>query len=403
MIRKLLFRNPRRLLLIVLFLASSSYLYLSLTLKCLVQDEQTKARDLSELVSEPSEQKSGTPAFPAAHRRTAVVIVAPMRSGSTFVGELFNQHSDAFYVFEPFWAVENYANKTYSNALEMKVAFLKGISSCKFGDIRDIMRYYLTTKGMGVYKTCKTIDNMCARYRNQTKGKITVAQRCPVPPNLLPNVLRSTCESKQFTAIKTIRLDDVTHLQPLLQDRELDFKIIQLVRDPRGVISSRIALSRKNVSLLQSTLNTKVDREEVRELCDSMVRNAQPYKTEESWVRGRYALVRYEDVGLQPLDMMDKLYNFIGVKPQANISEWIKAHTKTAKRKRDRNDPFGTIKDPVQACNQWRLKLTLDEVKLIQSQCQEAMSMFGYKDVISAKQMSNKSVDLYDIRTSIVL
>ncbi|CAH1249239.1 CHST3 [Branchiostoma lanceolatum] len=404
MIRKLLFRNPRRLLLVVLLIASSSYLYFSLTLSCLAP-EQNKILELSELVSlQPLdlEKKSATPAPLATRKRTAVIIIAPMRSGSTFVGEIFNQHPDAFYVFEPFWALENYANKTYDITSDRKLTFLKGISSCKFEEIRDIMRFYLTTKGMGVMKTCKAMENMCARYRNQTKGKITLAQRCPIPSSSLPSVLKSTCEGKQFTAIKTIRMEDLTLLQPLTQDSELDFKIIQLVRDPRGVIASRIALSRKNISLL-STLNTKVDRNEARDLCDRMVRNAQPYKHGASWLRGRYALVRYEDVGLQPFDMMNKFYNFIGVTPEKNISDWIKTHTKTAKKKRDRNDPFGTIKDPVQACNQWRLKLTFDETKLIQSQCKEAMSMFGYKYVISAKQMRNRSVELYDTRTSMVL
>eukprot|EP00058_Branchiostoma_floridae_P000820 XP_002586308.1 hypothetical protein BRAFLDRAFT_288841 [Branchiostoma floridae] len=403
MTRKSLFRNPRTLLLAILLVASSGYLYFSLTLSCLVS-EQNKIRDLPELVvGQPlEEKKSITPAPLPIRKRTAVIIIAPMRSGSTFVGELFNQHPNAFYVFEPFWALENYANKTYDITSETKLTFLNGISSCKFQGIQDVMRFYLTTKGMGVYKTCKAIESMCAGYRNQTKGKITLAQRCPVPPSSLPSLLRSTCESKQFTAIKTIRLDDLTILQPLTLVDDLDFKVIQLVRDPRAVISSRIALGRKNISL-QSALNTKVDKNEVRQLCERMVRNAQPYKNNASWLRERYALVRYEDVGLKPLDMMQKFYNFIGVTPNKNVTDWIKAHTKTAKRKKDRNDPFGTIKDPLQACNQWRTRLTFDEAKLIQSECKEAMTIFGYEYVTSAKQMRNKSVDLYDTRAPIVL
>ena len=35
------------------------------------------------------------------HKRKLIVITTFMRSGSTFVGELFNLHSDVFYQFEP--------------------------------------------------------------------------------------------------------------------------------------------------------------------------------------------------------------------------------------------------------------------------------------------------------------
>ncbi|KAI8503131.1 Carbohydrate sulfotransferase 1 [Branchiostoma belcheri] len=48
-------------------------------------------------------------------KRTAVIIMTRMRSGSTFVGEIFNQHPEAFYVFEPIWALEHHRNHTYNS------------------------------------------------------------------------------------------------------------------------------------------------------------------------------------------------------------------------------------------------------------------------------------------------
>ena len=38
---------------------------------------------------------------PKSHKQKLIVITTFMRSGSTFVGELFNLHSDVFYQFEP--------------------------------------------------------------------------------------------------------------------------------------------------------------------------------------------------------------------------------------------------------------------------------------------------------------
>ena len=35
--------------------------------------------------------------------RTLVIVVTNMRSGSTFVGKMFDQNERVLYVFEPFW------------------------------------------------------------------------------------------------------------------------------------------------------------------------------------------------------------------------------------------------------------------------------------------------------------
>lgn len=40
-------------------------------------------------------------------RKTHVLILATTRSGSSFVGQLFNQHMDVFYLFEPLYHVQN--------------------------------------------------------------------------------------------------------------------------------------------------------------------------------------------------------------------------------------------------------------------------------------------------------
>jgi keratan sulfate 6-sulfotransferase 1 len=40
-------------------------------------------------------------------RKTHILILATTRSGSSFVGQLFNQHLDVFYLFEPLYHVQN--------------------------------------------------------------------------------------------------------------------------------------------------------------------------------------------------------------------------------------------------------------------------------------------------------
>ena len=62
--------------------------------------------------------------------RKVVVIVTFMRSGSTFLGEMFNVHKDTFYMFEPLhpWAATGCSKLTQNERMK----FLSKILSCEF-------------------------------------------------------------------------------------------------------------------------------------------------------------------------------------------------------------------------------------------------------------------------------
>ncbi|XP_066264527.1 carbohydrate sulfotransferase 3-like [Branchiostoma lanceolatum] len=402
--KAVLFLNLRTALLITLLFGSVAYLYALTTLQYMGPPgvkfpRNIEGTDNLEKPDTPPPQPTKPEAPPAIKRRTAVIIMTQMRSGSTFVGEIFNQHPEAFYIFEPLWALENHRNKTYNNP-RMQLELLRGVSGCRFEQIKNIMKFYLTTKGLGVMATCQAVDKMCDGYRDKSENA-TWPKRCPIPDSTLPKVLKSTCEDKQFTAIKTIRLDDINLLQPMAEQTDLNFKIIQLVRDPRAVIASRLNLSKKNVSVM-TVLHDKVDKKEVRELCDWMIKNAEPYKNQAGWLRGRFAMLRYEDVGMEPILTMEKLYNFIGVAPKTEVSKWLERHVHAAKRRKDRENPFGTKKDPVKTSNEWRTRLSINQVNTIQSQCKKAMELFHYQTVKTKEELRKMSLNLYSKRYSLI-
>ena len=43
--------------------------------------------------------------------KVKLIILTYMRSGSSFTGDLFNNHPSVFYVFEPLWSTQKYFNK----------------------------------------------------------------------------------------------------------------------------------------------------------------------------------------------------------------------------------------------------------------------------------------------------
>ena len=82
------------------------------------------ARYLSDPLCEPNRPNQTT--------RKIVIIVTFMRSGSTFLGELFNVHNDAFYQFEPLhpWS----GNGCSSITKKQRLDFLSKVANCEFED-----------------------------------------------------------------------------------------------------------------------------------------------------------------------------------------------------------------------------------------------------------------------------
>lgn len=78
------------------------------------------------------EERKSTVAPITQKKQTAVIIVTFMRSGSTFLGEMFNVHDDAFYMFEPLhpWSKTGCAESTKVE----RVKFVTEMLSCNFTD-----------------------------------------------------------------------------------------------------------------------------------------------------------------------------------------------------------------------------------------------------------------------------
>ncbi|XP_009993194.1 PREDICTED: carbohydrate sulfotransferase 3 [Chaetura pelagica] len=89
------------------------------------------------------------------------------------------------------------------------------------------------------------------------------------------------CRRKQHVALKTVRIRQLEFLQPLVEDPRLDIRIIQLVRDPRAVLASRmVAFSGKYETWKKwaSEGETPLGEEEVQRLrgnCESIRQSAE--------------------------------------------------------------------------------------------------------------------------------
>ena len=137
------------------------------------------------------------------------------------------------------------------------------------------------------------------------------------------------CRRKEHMAIKAVRIRQLEFLQPLAEDPRLDLRVIQLVRDPRAVLASRMVAFADKYETWKKWLAKGQDQlreEEVQRLkgnCESIRQSAELGLRQPAWLRGRYMLVRYEDVALRPLQKAQEMYRFAGIPLTPQVEDWI--------------------------------------------------------------------------------
>lgn len=340
--------------------------------------------------------------------RKHILLLATTRTGSSFVGEFFNQHGESmFYLFEPLWHVERMLasaaegnNGTVLGGIYRDV--LQGLFLCDFIPLerfispppQERVTAALFRRESSV-SLCEepvctpVVKDVFERYHCKTR-------RCG-PLNL--TLATESCESKQHHAIKTVRVRQLDSLQPLVEDPRLDIRIIQLVRDPRAILASRmVAFSSKYHTWKTWALDGQVpeDDEEVKRLkgnCDHIRMSAEVGLSQPRWLRGRYMLVRYEDIARYPMEKAQEMYRFAGIPFSDKARDWIVRNTQTTQ---GASGIYSTQKNSSEQAEKWRFNIPFTLAQVVQRVCGPTMELFGYKFVHDEKTLLNKSISLLE-------
>ncbi|XP_078704031.1 carbohydrate sulfotransferase 3-like [Branchiostoma floridae x Branchiostoma belcheri] len=380
-------RRTKKLLLLLLVSGISALLYCNIVVFHLTPGIRTRLSPLRHTSSYEPRSLTGSPP------RTAVLIVTQMRSGSSFVGELFNQHPDVFYVYEPLWALKNHPDKTHNVSEAEQLKLLQGILTCDFKNLVDLMPFYLNNKTFGAPTKSKVILKLCRSFKKLRANDSRPGLRCPIPAELLAEVLGRACRARRFTVIKTIRLTKISVLQPITEQNDLDLRVLHLVRDPRATIASRLALRHHRKDNVTTFFDDDIDDSEVDGLCDSILRNVHLKNVTASRFNERYTLLRFEDVAAAPVEKMRKLYQSLGVPLHKAVYRWVRRNTNASDPARA---PFSTRRRSKDRTGGWRLALSFAQVKFIQDKCRQTLSLLGYRRVQSAEELVDTSINLYN-------
>ncbi|XP_011669653.2 carbohydrate sulfotransferase 1-like [Strongylocentrotus purpuratus] len=304
----------------------------------------------------------------ASAKRGQIIIVTTKRSGSSFIGELFNSNPEVFYMYEPLSQVTyDVLKHRIDNRQAESLIFLlwNHTLRCNYSTFSHGPKNWL--RRSGGLNTC------------QVSGALKSSELlCPVrktPERKVGPIISKLCLDHPYTVLKTIRVKDIKDLRVFLEDPSLNLKIIYLVRDPRAVMNSRRKLKAPNADLLR---RKGPDADEIKDLCEHMARNLQYKDDPPSWLKGKYMLVRFEDVAEDPIEQTQRIYQHVGIKIHQDVLGWLKNNTHGNKG-HGTGGPFSRTRDTDNVINAWKNSISEEVREEVERKCSHVMDALSYR------------------------
>lgn len=269
-----------------------------------------------------------------------ILILTTTRSGSSFLGEIFNSRSDVFYLFEPLW----HLNEIYTEYVKV----LKALFNCELVVLRKYLTQNFFFKRNYSKALCKP-GKTCIYGLNGDRKYTCDGLKCQ-PLNL--DIASLYCQTFDTVVIKTVRIRNKTQALELMT--QFDIKIIHLVRDPRGSFNSKI-----------KTFNRDYNFKQIAKICQDDIDIYETLKD-----RLGYYLLKYEDLIINPGKELFHLFSFCELMFDEEVLKTIDRLTNT-----NRSGPYaiGKIKP-----SGWKTQLSTFKIDMIENACSVNMKLFNF-------------------------
>ena len=321
-------------------------------------------------------------------RHQNVMITSVPHSGELLLGELFNQHRDVFYLFEPFHSMkyfrENRPPEVYTSILR---SFLQGILGCdftKFTFYTDFLSKHYRALVHRLSSRTLSSPPLCPEF---VPGRFYNIRFCT---HLQPPTLNAICKLHDYTVVKTTQLVDLDRIAQLEYGTRNLFRVVELVRDPRAVLYTQ---SREIENASETWLVNEASK-----ICTQQIRNRRYLENSEIKKPGRFITIKYEDFVSSPLEGFQNLSNVLGLPRSRHASQMLEGVLKdgftwpmTTEGKETVNDTRTKI-NLTQSVSEWQNGLDTWQIRSIERECSTAMNMLGYKtyDQISREGLKSK-------------
>ncbi|XP_078681850.1 carbohydrate sulfotransferase 3-like [Branchiostoma floridae x Branchiostoma belcheri] len=154
-----------------------------------------------------------------------------MRTGSSVIGEIFNQNPAFFYIFEPLRQIEK--RGIINSNVNFSTGFAKALWATLNCDFTELVKY-TTSRRFFKFRSSQHILQFCDKVLQWSFRECASV----LQPKVITK-LETYCNRIPYSAVKTIRVQNIHSLQHLVNDSTIHLKIIHLVRDPRATFASR--------------------------------------------------------------------------------------------------------------------------------------------------------------------
>lgn len=363
-----------------LFLANSVSLQLS---------DVLENREQEKIVEQKSKSNSA---------RKNLIIVSHGRSGSSITGDIFNHHPDVFYLYEPLQTVQRTQQKFSVNYDSLAQTFLTNVLRCNFNEpifLEDIEFYYRRPLHPRISRAIGS-PPLCPYNVSDKRWNYNLC------PKMTSRSLGNACKHHyHLTVIKVlmsrIPFNSIQSLFSVCDSKDVDCKIVFLVRDPRAVVASSLSV---NFYAEQGEASKMGTRMFSYKLCKQTEDNLEVFKNLPSWLRSRVILLRYEDFASDPLKEMRRLYKFAGLSHLESVVTWLNLTTHPTNQRSDMkiqgSEAAYTVDDAEAAINRWRWKVHPHYITIIELYCKHALQLMGYRPVDNSYELQNNiSIPLY--------
>ena len=329
--------------------------------------------------------------------RQNVLILSDLRSGSTFLGELFNQHPHIFYLYEPLDSLKYYHKNRPENIYDaMSRHLLKDIFHCNYMELSyftDFLSFQYSSLSHRLASKALSSPPLCPEPGNRP---LYFNIRMCTP--LRTQTISALCRLHKHTVVKTVLIRDIHKLSYLMDNggsTDYTLKFVHLVRDPRAMINSRVTHDTDTLWTLEKL------RKSARDVCASSLRNIKYAVSAPPWLHGHYTIVRYEDLVTSPQRITEQLYSFLGIAMAAEVRYWIdRVFRSEDKTSSGLSSSVKTIrlkgKNLTESVSRWRRTMPYSIVRAVETECYEVMNLLGYRVVEDEEELRDVSQTLVD-------
>uniref|UniRef100_A0A8C5D1R9 Carbohydrate (keratan sulfate Gal-6) sulfotransferase 1 n=1 Tax=Gouania willdenowi TaxID=441366 RepID=A0A8C5D1R9_GOUWI len=320
-----------------------------------------------------------------ASRKTHILVLATTRSGSSFMGQLLNQHQDVFYLFEPLYHIQTTLIPRLFHSRNM------ADRRVMLGASRDLLR---SLYGCDLYFLESYIKPPPSNHTTDKLFRAGASRALCQPPvcnafdpadinveegdcmkkcaALNLTLAAEACREKRHVAIKIVRVPEIGDLRALVEDPSPERQSHPAgPRPPRNpVITDRD---------LQGHISPVANLERLLQLS---VHGLQPPLL----AQGKY-----------PADLR------VPWSPRGQEGGGVDSRQHAGSSEPSAKHKFGTVRDSAANAESWRLKLSYDMVEYMQSVCHKALRQLGYRAARSAAELKNMSLSLVQDRTFLLL